>query len=126
MGDFSQLLHRISEPLIFSPQFPDPPLDSGWRLLPFFWRDHTFGWGHEIVGHGIYSTPLRRPFSTPLNAYLRVIVQVSDANYHVFKWADFHDFSLSSYRSGSYLTVAPTLVNTVHNHAVQVIYGTSN
>jgi hypothetical protein len=69
MGDFPQLLHGISELLILSPHFPDPPLDSGWRLLPFFWRDRTVGWGHEIVGHAAYSTPFRCSFSTPLNGY---------------------------------------------------------
>jgi hypothetical protein len=45
MDNLSQLLHCISQLLILSPHFPHPSLDAGWRLLPFFWRDRTFGWG---------------------------------------------------------------------------------
>jgi hypothetical protein len=65
MGDGPQLLHRISELLILSPQSPDPLLDAGWRWLPFFWRDRAVGWGHKIVCHAASSTSLSCSFSTP-------------------------------------------------------------
>jgi hypothetical protein len=65
MDDFSQLRDTVEQLLILSPHFPYPPLNAGWRLLPCFWRNRTLGWGHEVVGHAAYSTPLRWLFSTP-------------------------------------------------------------